>query len=243
MSRFYIPPECIKGSSALITGEEAHHILDVMRLKKGDKICAFDGRGELYQGKILDTANKKVKVKIESAAEDLPVSNSQITLVQALPKKNKMDYIIEKCTELGVDTIIPTQTTRTIVKLNRDKQGLRLERWQRIAREAAKQCGRTTIPKVRDLASWTDAISNLGNFDLKLLFCLSENSQRLKDVLRREKKVRKVSLFIGPEGGFTPDEIRQSEQAGWLAVSLGNSVLKSDTAALTALAMVNYELQ
>ena len=283
MSKFFVPPECIKNNVALIGGAEAHHILNVMRLKRGDKICAFDGRGKLYQGRILDTENKTVKLKIESVAKDLSPSNLEITLVQALPKKNKMDYIIEKCTELGVHSIIPTQTSRTVVKLNKDKAALRLMRWQKIAREAAKQCGRTTIPRVKDLTSWPDALSALNNFDLKLLFHLGKKTKKLKDVLSwyrrgysryhceilhfvqdrpspslkaedencikllpkaiflRQNRVRRVAIFIGPEGDFTPDEAARAEGAGCIAVSLGKNVLKTDTAALYALAMINYE--
>lgn len=242
MSRFYLPPEYIKGNIAVIVGEEAHHILDVMRLKKADRIQAFDGKGALYQGRILDTAYKKVKLKIERVQQDLQVPNLEITLVQALPKKNKMDYIIEKCTELGVDSIIPIQTGRTIVKLYRTKEAIRKRRWLKIAQEAAKQSGRTTIPQVKNLTPWPDVLSILGDFDLKLLLCLSEETRKIKDVLRPQNKPRRIILFIGPEGDFTPDEIRQACACGCLAVSLGANVLKSDTAAVTALAMINYEL-
>ena len=254
MSKFFVPPECIKGNIAIITGDQAHHILDVMRLKKGDRIRAFDGTGKLYEGKILDTWDKKVRLKVESMQETLPVSNLEITLVQALPKKNKMDYIIEKCTELGVDSIIPVQTARTIVKLDREKQTLRKMRWQRIAREAAKQCARTTIPRVANLTSWQNMLSALSGFDLKLTFCLSERTKNIKHVLRGlnkprspaaqgRGKVKRIALFIGPEGDFTPEELRQAEDFGCITVSLGENVLKSDTAAVSALAMVNYELR
>ncbi|MCQ9208472.1 MAG: 16S rRNA (uracil(1498)-N(3))-methyltransferase [Omnitrophica bacterium] len=243
MSKFFIPPASIQGDIAMIDGKEAHHILDVMRLKAGDRIEAFDGKGTLYQGHILDTANKKVKLKIERVRKTTAVSNLKVTLIQALPKKNKIDYIIQKCTELGVDTIIPVQTARTIVKLDKQKQIARRKRWERIAREAAKQCGRTVNPRIKELTSWKDVLSRLDNFDLKLLPCLSENTQKIKDVLQAQNKVEKIALFIGPEGGFTTEEIRQAQDAGCLAVSLGVNVLKSDTASVCALAMINYELK
>lgn len=242
MSKFFIPPECIKGNLALIVGQEAHHILDVMRLKKQDRITAFDGTGKLYEGKILDTTNKKVKVQIEHVVQDSQKTDLEITLAQGLPKKNKMDYIIEKCTELGIDLIMPTQTTRTIVKLDRVRFASRKLRWQKVAREAAKQCGRTTIPQIQGLSPWPTVLSALSDFDLKLLFSLSRQTQRLKDVLRAYNKAKKIILLIGPEGDFTPEEVRGALNAGCIAVSLGKNILKSDTAAISALAMINYEL-
>lgn len=248
MSKFFIPPECIKGNLALIVGQEAHHILDVMRLKKQDRITAFDGTGKLYEGKILDTTNKKVKVQIEHVVQDSQKTDLEITLAQGLPKKNKMDYIIEKCTELGIDLIMPTQTTRTVVKLDRVRFASRKLRWQKVAREAAKQCGRTTIPQVQGLSPWPTVLSALSNFDLKLLFSLvslvslGKQRQRLKDVLRAHNKAKRIILLIGPEGDFTPEEVRGALNAGCIAVSLGKNILKSDTAAISALAMVNYEL-
>jgi len=163
--------------------------------------------------------------------------------VQALPKKNKMDYIVEKCTELGVDSVIPVQTIRTIVKLNKQRGALRRKRWQRIAREAAKQCGRTTIPQVANLVSWQGLLSSLGNFDLKLIFCLKEGLEGIKDILRGQSKPRKIAILIGPEGDFSPEEIQQAEDFGCIAVSLGKNVLKSDTASVCALSILNYELR
>lgn len=249
MSKFFVHPEHIKGDKAIITGQEAHHILDVMRLKKQDRITAFDGTGKLYEGKILDTTNKKVKVQIEHVVQDSQKTDLEITLAQGLPKKNKMDYIIEKCTELGIDLIMPTQTTRTIVKLDRVRFASRKLRWQKVAREAAKQCGRTTIPQVQGLSPWPTVLSALSDFDLKLLFSLvslvslGKQTQRLKDVLRAYNKAKKIILLIGPEGDFTPEEVRGALNAGCIAVSLGKNILKSDTAAISALAMINYELK
>lgn len=243
MNKFYVPKECIKGNTALISGQEAHHILDVLRYKKGDKLQLFDGTGKLYQGRILDTQAKKVKLKIESIGEDKLGSNLKITLVQALAKKNKMDYIVEKTTELGVDVIIPIQTARTIVKLDKERGDLRKRRWQRIAQEASKQCGRRTVPQVKDLTTWENVLSILKDYDLKLLACLGEKRQKIKDVLHTQVNTKSIVFLIGPEGDFTPGEIRQATDSGCIAVSLGKTVLKSDTAAISALAMINYELR
>jgi len=196
MSRFFISPEVIKGNFAFIVGDEAHHILDVIRLKKGDSVQAFDGKGRLYQGKILDTANKRIKLQIEPIAKDITGTEPEVTLVQALPKKNKMDYILEKCTELGVNSVIPVQTQRTIVRLNKERFHLRYLRWQRIAREAAKQCGRTTIPQIKNLVSWAEALSTLRGFDLKLIASLEAKAKKLKDVLPSRNRVKKIAITL-----------------------------------------------
>jgi 16S rRNA (uracil1498-N3)-methyltransferase len=243
MGKFFVSRECIKGDIAVIGGDQAHHILDVMRLKKGERIQAFDGTGRLYEGKILDTAPGSLKLKIERVREYAHKSNLAVTLVQALPKRNRMDYVIEKSTELGVDAVIPISTARTIVKLDQQRQALRKIRWQKLARDAAKQCTRTTIPKISGLALWEDVLSILVDFDLKLLACLSEDCRSLKDVLQAQNKAKRIALFIGPEGDFSPEEISQARQQGCIAVSLGGNVLRTDTACLCALAMINYELR
>lgn len=244
MSKFFIPPECIKGKIAVAAGAEAHHILDVMRLKKGDKITAFDGSGRLYQGTITDTLHKRVKLQLKPLRQNMQLSNIiEVALVQALPKANKMDYIIEKCTELGIDSIIPTVTKRTIVRLDREKQASRIIRWQKIAREAAKQCGRTKIPRIEHILPWPDVLASLKDFNLKLIACLSPNVRSVKETLQSKNRPEKVAYFIGPEGDFTPEEITQAQAVGCIAVTLGVNVFRCDTAASSALAMINYELR
>lgn len=266
MSSFFISPNSIKGKIALICGAEAHHILDVMRLKENDPIAAFDGSGKLYYGKIVaityrqtnlltadnynkqanllkeDSYNKQVSLQIERIVKVRPGARVQMALVCALPKKHKMDYIVEKATELGVKMIIPAETARTIVRLSSDKKLKRLERWQRIATEAAKQCSRTTVPEIKPICSWHEALADLGGFDLKLLFCLSNKALPIKKILSMHKKAKHIAVCIGPEGDFVQEEIVAASEAGCLISSLGKNVLKVDTAAVSALAMVNYEL-
>jgi len=216
--------------------------LDVMRLRTGDEIQAFDGTGRIYSGRILSTAHKSVQLVIERIFEDQQTSEVKITLVQAVPKRDRMDYIVEKATELGIDTVIPVVSARTIVRLNKARRLSRKLRWQRLILEASKQCGQTSLPQLKGLTDWQDLLPLLDGFDLKLLFSLSARAQRLKDVLAAQKGARRIALLIGPEGDFTPAETEQALDAGCIAVSLGRRVLKSDTAAISALAMINYEL-
>lgn len=243
MSRFFIPPESITKDTAVITGQEAHHIIQVMRLKTGGCIRAFDGSGTSYQGRIKEITRGCVTITIESVQKNPQKATPPITLIQALPKKGKMEGIIEKCTELGIDRIIPVKTERTIVTLSAGKVSLWQQRWQRIALAAAKQCGRTTTPQISSLTDWTDILTRLEKFELKLIFCLDAKTQKIQDILREKKGgIKNAAFLIGPEGDFTPQEINQAINKGCLPVSLGELVLKVDTAAIAALAMINYEL-
>ncbi len=240
MSRFYAPKENIKGDLVYIEGREARHILNVMRLGESDKVVVFDGTGKEYTGFIKQAKTKSLVVEIITMktpkAECLP----EITLAQAIPKKEKMDYIVEKATELGARKIVPVISERTVVKPDEKKALDRVERWKKIAKEAAKQCGRTDVPEVEGVLKFYNAACNLDKFDLSLIGCLSDDSVRLRDAISGFKG-GSVIIFIGPEGDFTPDEITMAKNAGCKSVSFGSRVLKSDTAGLFALSVLNYE--
>ncbi len=240
MSRFYVPKEAIEGNMIRLSGPEAHHILDVMRLKKGDSVAAFDGSGREYAGIIKETRPKDLTIEVTSTREAAACEKVAVTLAQAIPKKDKMDYIVEKATELGVHAIAPVETMRTIVRLKGDKAKERVERWQRIAREAAKQCGRTTVPAVEKIKDYDSFLKDAKGYDLSLMACLSEGTIDIKEALRK-RRAKNVLLCVGPEGDFTPDEIVSARSCGMEMISLGPMVLKSDTAGLAALAVINYE--
>ena len=165
------------------------------------------------------------------------------TLIQAIPKKDKMDYIVEKATELGVERIIPVVTARTIPDWSEPKKSAESERWRKISLETAKQCGRVDIPEIGSIVGMEEAIKYIGPvYDLKLIAALSDKAVRLKDALK-SCHAGKVAVAIGPEGDFTPEEVALSEKNGFKVVDLGPRVLKSDTAGLAALAAINYEYQ
>ena len=242
MSRFFVPRESIKGNAILISGPEAHHMLDVMRLKKGEEVTAFDGEGKEYEGVIKEIKEKSLVVEIKETRDVSGKRKVLITIGQAIPKKEKMDYIIEKATEMGARSIIPIETARSIVKIRPNGGKARLERWQRIALEAAKQSGNPTVPKVERISGFDEAIAKAGDYDLKILACLDREAEDIKSVLRAYKP-ESVILFVGPEGDFTKEEIGKAKAAGARLVNLGNTVLKSDTAALAMIAMINYEYE
>ena len=241
MSRFYVSPENVKNNLIHVTGPEAHHIKDVMRLKKSDNVVVFDGTGKEYTGFIKDEGSKKVIVEIVKTKAPIALAPAEITLAQAIPKKAKMDFIIEKATELGVSAIVPILTERTVVRLDGDKSKDRCLRWQRIATSAAKQCGRPDIPEVMNVKKFYFALDKISDYDVGLLACLSEGTEKMRDALSRFKS-GKIILFIGPEGDFTPLEITMARNAKCRPITLGRLVLKSDTAAISALSILNYEL-
>ncbi|MDD5421995.1 MAG: 16S rRNA (uracil(1498)-N(3))-methyltransferase [Candidatus Omnitrophota bacterium] len=240
MSRFYIPKESVKGKEICVSGKEAHHILDVMRLKEADRVVVFDGTGREYSGVIKEAARNRLSIGILETREILSKTAGVITLIQSIPKKEKMDYIVEKATELGVSRIMPVLTGRTIPKWGESKKGVHVERWRKIAKEASKQCGRADIPAIGDITEFQDCLKDAGGHSLSLIAALDDDSMKLKDVLHSFNG-DKISIAIGPEGDFTADEIRAARESGFKLISLGQRVLKSDTAGLSVLAVLNYE--
>ncbi|MFH0840039.1 MAG: 16S rRNA (uracil(1498)-N(3))-methyltransferase [Candidatus Omnitrophota bacterium] len=240
MSRFYVPPEAVKNGKIYAGKDESRHISSVMRLKEGDEVTVFDGSGKEYTGRIESVRNKNVIINIEKTVASPIEPSVRVTLAQVLIKKDKMDYIVEKATELGALEIIPLETGRTVVRPDKAAGGHKFERWQRIAIEAAKQCGRRDLPKIKKINTFDEMLDIFPQYDMVLMPCLSEETIPLNKAITSAKDPKNILLLIGPEGDFTPDEIERARQKGAILVSLGNLVLKSDTAAVAALAMINY---
>jgi len=217
-----------------------------MRLNVSDEVVIFDGTGREYTGIVKAADRKSLEIEIKSTRESQSGKSPILTLIQAITKKDKMDYIAEKATELGVSRIIPVTTMRTIPDWDDAKKAGVVERWRKIAQEAAKQCGRADIPEVSSIVSLEEAIQNCSRAPLKVHYCLmaalSDKAIRLKDALKGNSS-KNVTIAIGPEGDFTPGEAEDALRAGFKIVSLGQRVLKSDTAGLAALSMINYEYE
>ena len=247
MRRFFVEEQDIKENQVTIKGDEARHIAQVLRLKERDKIKVFTGKGKEYLTEIIQASKKEVigKVLKESKLDTEPPI--EITLVQGLPKSDKMDFIVQKVTELGVKKVIPVITQRTIVRLDKEKAEKRRNRWQRIALEAAKQSGRAIVPEVREAIPFIQALDNLNRESLNLIPWEEETSTSLKEVLKNHTShiphlVSQITVFIGPEGGFTSEEIEAAKEKGAIPVSLGPRLLRTETAGLAALVMILYEL-
>jgi 16S rRNA (uracil1498-N3)-methyltransferase len=241
MSRFYAPPDSVFDGKIILRGREAHHAKDVMRLKSGDDIVVFDGAGKEYSGVIDKILKEEVVIKIDKII-DIKPGERRLTLVQAIPKLNKMDMIIEKATELAVERIIPVVTARTIVQSTASKAGQKAQRWRNIAVTASKQCGRATIPGINEVIRFEDSLSFIKNHELAVIPCLCDGAESIKSVLN-DSAVKSAIAFIGPEGDFTQDEVMSARKKGAIPVSMGREVLRSDTAAISVLSVLNYELR
>ena len=222
---------------------EIHHLKDVLRLKVHDKVVLFDGKGSEIDGTIISLNHQGVRVRVENLQTSVKRKTS-IAIACAIPKKAKFETIIEKCTELGIDEIIPLQTHRTEIKLDIDKKEKKLRRYQTVAASAAKQCQRKFLPVIYSITDFDDAIETFINHEtLPLISCLTGLRQNLCDIIKKlDNPPKRILFFIGPEGDFTADEIRRAIDAGCKAVSLGPNVLKVDTAAIAVTALTQLFL-
>ncbi|MFA5088321.1 MAG: RsmE family RNA methyltransferase [Candidatus Omnitrophota bacterium] len=244
MDRFFIPHTDFQSGSLLLNDKkEIHHLKDVLRLKKGSPIRLFNGKGAEAQGTILRVESHQVEVKIDHLLAAPKPQVPHIILACAIPKKAKFETIIEKTTELDVAEIIPVQTKRTEVILNQDQANKKMARYQAVAINAAKQSRRNTIPVIHPIIPFTALIPSLDPRAISLIPCLSEQGEGLEKTLRPLKNEPKTIVFIiGPEGDFTPDEVGLAKKSGCIPISLGETVLKVDTAAISVVAFTKLYL-
>lgn len=241
MRRFFcVSPKVIDGKIYLEDKNQVHHIRDVLRFKKQDKLLICDGRANEYEC-VMEEINKSITLRIMHT-KVVRKSGPALTIACAIPKKAKMDEIIDKLTQLGVDTIIPVETERVIVKVNKDKKLSRFNRWQKIAVSSSQQSQRVNIPVIEPIQDIKEIIKKSENFDLKLIPTLDGQCKNLRDVLLN-REARNIIVLIGPEGDFTLKEVDLAKKAGFIPISLGELVLRVDTAAIAVAAILNYTLQ
>jgi 16S rRNA (uracil1498-N3)-methyltransferase len=237
--RFFISPKQVSGPFITVTDEDVRHIATVLRMKTGDHLLLCDGRGTEYTVSISDINKSAIKTNIlgQTTRE---IRYPLITLGQGLPKSDKMDWIVQKATELGTASIVALITERTIVKVKDEEK--RLVRWRRICREAAMQSNRADIPRVEGIQTFGDYVRTLdpGPGTL-LLLPWEEGTKPIKDVLRERPGVKNIIALIGPEGGFSAAEAALAQEKGFCAVSLGPNILRAETAAVAVLGMIGYE--
>ncbi len=236
-------PDIAQGASQKELGrEDFHYIKNVLRLKPGDGLLLFDGKGTEYNGTIREFGKKKILVDI-TASDRVEDDAPPIILAQALPKENKMDFIIQKATELGVSRIIPFTSSRTVPKLSGDKAAARLKRWRKIAAEASKQCGSSQVPEVTDLHTFETMLDEAGDRTIKLFFWEEESRLGIGDILRGKTGLAETPLFIavGPEGGFSGNEADLARRRGFTTAHLGRRILRVETASLVILSILQYE--
>ncbi|PIQ88731.1 MAG: hypothetical protein COV72_06625 [Candidatus Omnitrophica bacterium CG11_big_fil_rev_8_21_14_0_20_42_13] len=241
MRRFYCRKDDIANGYINITeAREIHHIKNVLRMELKDKLVFSANDGFEYNGHISRIEPECIAVKIDSE-NILGGDNAlgcSIVLACAIPKKAKIDYIIEKVTELGVDEFIPLKTKRTIVNL-KGREESRLRRWRNIAVASSKQSGRIKIPKIHGVLTFGEAVDYAEDFDLKIIPNLARKKIHIYDLLS-QKRYGRIAIFIGPEGDFTQDEIALAFEHGFIGVSLGENTLKVDTAAISTVSFCAF---
>src|SRR4030043_454309 len=240
MPRFYVPQPQIKNEMLRIEGDEVRHIRRVLRLKAGDEIIVFDGSGKEYEGTIVEERPFSVVIRIQNIFSSKRESHLEITLAQSLLKGEKMDYLIQKATELGVKEIVPFFSSRSVPLLEKSGRLKRHHRWERIAIEASKQCGRGVVPKIEPLQGYSEMLQSVSPDSLRLILWEREGTN-LKEVLGKSIGKKEVFFIIGPEGGFSQEEIEEANKAEFLRVTLGRRILRAETASLCFLSILQYD--
>ncbi|MCR4718823.1 MAG: 16S rRNA (uracil(1498)-N(3))-methyltransferase [Firmicutes bacterium] len=239
MSRFFIPKENIAENKITVTGEDVLHISKVLRLKKGDFFTCCDGRGFDYYVKIAGISKTEVVCDIIDKQKSDTEPPIKVTLIQGIPKAAKMDYIIQKNTELGISEIYPCSLNRCISKTEKDKK---TDRWQKIAKEAAQQSGRGIVPIIHNTINLKEAVEILKKSDISFAAYECEDKNTLKNVLLSKENPKTVAFLIGPEGGFDVSEIEFLKNSGIAVISLGKRILRTETAGEAVLSMIMYEI-
>jgi 16S rRNA (uracil1498-N3)-methyltransferase len=240
MRRFFIDENAIKENTAVIEGNLFCHMTRVLRLKIGTRVLLSDGIGRRHVGAIESIGKENLVIRLEeSSLEPERPHGPVITLYQGLPKGSKMEFILQKCTELGIDTLAPFIAGRSIAQVPQDRETERLSRWRRIVAEAARQSNRTSIPEIWPVMDFSELLASADQ-TVKLLLWEEEKSNRLKSVLGSLPLPDTVAIMVGPEGGLSKDEVSAATQAGFIPVTLGSRILRTETAGIALLAVLQF---
>jgi 16S rRNA (uracil1498-N3)-methyltransferase len=246
MHRFYISPENWDPRALTLRGNEAHHARDVLRMKRGDRVVVFNGRGREITVEIVEVARDEVHLRKLQENESPPL-RCRITLGQAIPKGKNMDLIVQKAVEIGAAEIAPMISERTIVDLDAEEAEQKRLKWQQIAIEAAKQCGQNWLPTVQVPRKLKDFFAQQHAHDLRLIGSLQPDALHLRHILseyreRHGDRPQSVLMMVGPEGDFTPAELALAKTHSCRPITLGPIILRVETAAIYCLSVLSYEL-
>jgi 16S rRNA (uracil1498-N3)-methyltransferase len=247
MHRFYLPPECCAGNSLRLDGRDAHHALHVLRLKRGELVTVLDGIGNELMCAVENCSRNIVTLSV-SLKNFVPAPPCSITLLQSVPKGKIIESIIQKSVELGARRIVPILSGRVVTQLDDEDAANKRGRWQNVAIEAVKQCGVAWLPKVEAPMKIGQFLARKEQFDLLLVGSLQKERRHPREVLREfETKQGRLphsaGIWIGPEGDFTPEELKAIQADGAQPISLGRLILRVETATIYCLSILNYELQ
>ncbi len=240
--RIFFPGSVREGELCELGEQTLRYIKSVLRMKKGESLILFDGAGWEYEAAIKTFLDDRVSIEVLKKNR-IPEKAVKISLFQALPKATKMDFIVQKATELGADRIISFQSARTVPRLSQDKARGKISRWRSIAQEASRQCGRADIPEIRGIVSFEEMLACSEGQSLKIILWEEESKRNIKEILRDEKYAgaNDISVVIGPEGGFSREEIERAADKGFISATMGKNILKVETAVLAILSIIQYE--
>lgn len=248
MPKFFVEKKQIYDGKAHILGDDINHIKNVLRLKKDDTldICSIEEK-KTFKCKIEEINNDIITCNILEELKNEVESNVHVTIFQGLPKADKMELIIQKSVELGVNALTPIEMKRCVVKLNEKDKAKKIQRWQKISEVAAKQCGRNIIPKINNIIKINEICDVIKDFDVVIVAYENEKENYLRNEIEKLKKLGKeelrIAICIGPEGGFEEREIAMLKENGAKIITLGNRILRTETVALNMLSILMYELE
>lgn len=244
MYHFFVQQDQISDEQITITGTDVNHIKNVLRMGAGETVLISNGVDKDYYCKIVSVSSDAVLTQILSVKEESTELPARLILFQGLPKSDKMELIIQKAVELGVYEVIPVETKRTVVKLDKKKEESKRRRWQAVSESAAKQSGRIMIPSVNAVHSFREAIALSKELDMVIIpFEHAEGMAQTKEVLSLIKPGMSVGIFIGPEGGFEDSEVLYAQDNGAKEITLGKRILRTETAGMAILSVLAFQLE
>lgn len=249
MPKFFVTEEQVNDEKIKIIGQDVKHIKNVLRKKVGNElmICNTSTKKD-YLSEIITIEENCIECKIKEQIENKVESNIKVSILQGLPKADKMELIIQKSVELGVYEITPIEMKRCVVKLNEKDKIKKIDRWQKISEVAAKQCGRNIIPNINQIINLKNVCNLFDKYDIVLVAYEDENKNTLKNELEKIKQKYnnreiKIGVIIGPEGGIDSEEIKMLQENGAITITLGKRILRTETVALNVLSIIMYELE
>lgn len=241
MYNFFVDDEQITGNQAIIIGDNYNHIVNVLRFTTGQKFYVCNkSNSKSYLAEITLIDKEKVICNLISQNESTEL-NVDVDIFQGIPKSDKMDLIIQKCTELGAKSFFPVEMKKCVMKLNNEEK--KIERWQKIAEASSKQSKRNVIPNVNKKLSFEEMTNKLMQYDLAIVAYENEKKENLKQILQQNKNAKSIAVVIGPEGGIDEKEYNTLCSLGIKSATLGKRILRTETASIVALSMINYEFE